>query len=133
MIRRPPRSTLFPYTTLFRSLQADTRRRLAVRPRDLLEAGEEGTRVLPAPDEGVDVFAVRGDRRQLDGTEVVLDPVRLDKPGRAALHGLAIGLRRIPDRERRVLDAVAVHAGEASDLRVGAPAASQDEPDVVLL
>src|SRR2546429_6649142 len=23
MIRRPPRSTLFPYTTLFRSLQAD--------------------------------------------------------------------------------------------------------------
>src|SRR5688572_32574934 len=24
MIRRPPRSTLFPYTTLFRSLQPDT-------------------------------------------------------------------------------------------------------------
>src|SRR3712207_8881600 len=26
MIRRPPRSTLFPYTTLFRSLQAPSRR-----------------------------------------------------------------------------------------------------------
>src|SRR3712207_7493222 len=26
MIRRPPRSTLFPYTTLFRSLRADCRR-----------------------------------------------------------------------------------------------------------
>src|SRR5258705_6069336 len=26
MIRRPPRSTLFPYTTLFRSLHADYRR-----------------------------------------------------------------------------------------------------------
>src|SRR3712207_8469503 len=25
MIRRPPRSTLFPYTTLFRSLKLDTR------------------------------------------------------------------------------------------------------------
>src|SRR5256885_12326799 len=25
MIRRPPRSTLFPYTTLFRSSQSDTR------------------------------------------------------------------------------------------------------------
>src|SRR2546427_11894419 len=25
MIRRPPRSTLFPYTTLFRSLEAQTR------------------------------------------------------------------------------------------------------------
>src|SRR2546427_7562433 len=30
MIRRPPRSTLFPYTTLFRSREA-TRRRLAER------------------------------------------------------------------------------------------------------
>src|SRR2546430_17430825 len=28
MIRRPPRSTLFPYTTLFRSLPAASRRRL---------------------------------------------------------------------------------------------------------
>jgi len=26
MIRRPPRSTLFPYTTLFRSLSAEMRR-----------------------------------------------------------------------------------------------------------
>src|SRR3989454_9247909 len=30
MIRRPPRSTLFPYTTLFRSLAASARRRLAL-------------------------------------------------------------------------------------------------------
>src|SRR5260221_1762994 len=29
MIRRPPRSTLFPYTTLFRSLQTDAQRRTA--------------------------------------------------------------------------------------------------------
>src|SRR3712207_6880892 len=35
MIRRPPRSTLFPYTTLFRSRQAArrTRRRRGDRPR----------------------------------------------------------------------------------------------------
>src|SRR2546427_5750254 len=36
MIRRPPRSTLFPYTTLFRSvapLDADERRRAACRRR----------------------------------------------------------------------------------------------------
>src|SRR2546430_9274268 len=35
MIRRPPRSTLFPYTTLFRSLRASSRgsvRRVAGRP-----------------------------------------------------------------------------------------------------
>src|SRR3712207_6944612 len=31
MIRRPPRSTLFPYTTLFRSLDADHRLRLRQR------------------------------------------------------------------------------------------------------
>src|SRR3712207_7710546 len=31
MIRRPPRSTLFPYTTLFRSLRT-TRRRSHIRP-----------------------------------------------------------------------------------------------------
>src|SRR5258708_31489460 len=28
MIRRPPRSTLFPYTTLFRSTTADARRKI---------------------------------------------------------------------------------------------------------
>src|SRR2546422_8019495 len=43
MIRRPPRSTLFPYTTLFRSLEArfslqDPQRRQVVL--DLLEGGE---------------------------------------------------------------------------------------------
>src|SRR5947207_7696939 len=30
MIRRPPRSTLFPYTTLFRSLSLDPDRRVAL-------------------------------------------------------------------------------------------------------
>src|SRR5438876_9142454 len=32
MIRRPPRSTLFPYTTLFRSVRSDTRARSASWP-----------------------------------------------------------------------------------------------------
>src|SRR5206468_8253896 len=39
MLRRPPRSTLFPYTTLFRSLVGDPfecRRRLHHRQRDLV-------------------------------------------------------------------------------------------------
>src|SRR5687767_15631575 len=49
MIRRPPRSTLFPYTTLFRSGVAGTARseRKALNVRDLeqLEANEtDGTR-----------------------------------------------------------------------------------------
>src|SRR3712207_8433402 len=33
MIRRPPRSTLFPYTTLFRSTHPDKRARVRVRAR----------------------------------------------------------------------------------------------------
>src|SRR3712207_8374451 len=33
MIRRPPRSTLFPYTTLFRSVHAESGLRLQLRPR----------------------------------------------------------------------------------------------------
>src|SRR3989442_6821895 len=40
MIRRPPRSTLFPYTTLFRSVFRSTRRPLyAGVPGELLPAG----------------------------------------------------------------------------------------------
>src|SRR5258706_9846512 len=35
MIRRPPRSTLFPYTTLFRSLSRDFPRRAPIRCRRL--------------------------------------------------------------------------------------------------
>src|SRR3712207_9013204 len=42
MIRRPPRSTLFPYTTLFRSIEifVDTQER-GPRDRDMSEAGQE--------------------------------------------------------------------------------------------
>src|SRR3712207_7211016 len=41
MIRRPPRSTLFPYTTLFRSLLAVETQPLVLRPRDGHVAGLE--------------------------------------------------------------------------------------------
>src|SRR5438270_1482475 len=39
MIRRPPRSTLFPYTTLFRSRSASTGALCALDRRELLGAG----------------------------------------------------------------------------------------------
>src|SRR2546428_6678396 len=45
MIRRPPRSTLFPYTTLFRSLISHLPRRVATPPRtsrDILSFHQEG-------------------------------------------------------------------------------------------
>src|SRR3712207_7394971 len=40
MIRRPPRSTLFPYTTLFRSLRVAVRGHEALEPALLLEDGD---------------------------------------------------------------------------------------------
>src|SRR2546421_7582327 len=48
MIRRPPRSTLFPYTTLFRSLPWDTTRGvpLAISAED--EAGNVASRGIPS-------------------------------------------------------------------------------------
>src|SRR5256885_15646929 len=50
MIRRPPRSTLFPYTTLFRSVvDRDRDRDARVGRRELLEREQVGERVEPHP------------------------------------------------------------------------------------
>src|SRR5207244_9224692 len=54
MIRRPPRSTLFPYTTLFRSVQPDPRGRCRPgSPEDPVaqpDRSEEHTSELQSPD-----------------------------------------------------------------------------------
>src|SRR5947207_5736205 len=47
-MRRPPRSTLFPYTTLFRSIARDDTAR-AVQPRVWRYAGACGRRIEPDP------------------------------------------------------------------------------------
>src|SRR5258707_13636525 len=58
MIRRPPRSTLFPYTTLFRSTEAEWEASAAARSDDL----SIPKRRFPWGDEPADVT-----RAQLDG------------------------------------------------------------------
>src|SRR2546427_9606082 len=58
MIRRPPRSTLFPYTTLFRS--------------GFHLAGVNWGRDLPEP-EVADIRNVRAGDRALDGGELKID------------------------------------------------------------
>src|SRR5258708_22237927 len=57
MIRRPPRSTLFPYTTLFRSGRLGTRDQRPIiwlprtsRPYQLMQRSEEHTSELQSPD-----------------------------------------------------------------------------------
>src|SRR2546427_7488025 len=57
MIRRPPRSTLFPYTTLFRSARAAASR--------LSRLGARRGRVLPTSD----LPAVQGDPREAHRSE----------------------------------------------------------------
>src|SRR2546426_8976634 len=52
MIRRPPRSTLFPYTTLFRSLDrlsVDTIRTLSIDAVQQARSGHPGTPMALAP------------------------------------------------------------------------------------
>src|SRR5689334_24015327 len=53
MIRRPPRSTLFPYTTLFRSLSAARPRNFTARPNSIgwewSGVGFRGARVASPP------------------------------------------------------------------------------------
>src|SRR2546425_4802642 len=53
MIRRPPRSTLFPYTTLFRSISDAARFAEFAHPTDLAQAGNgrTGTASRAVPDE----------------------------------------------------------------------------------
>src|SRR2546422_10263666 len=74
MIRRPPRSTLFPYTTLFRSRTAPRGRRLGVLP-DRRPARGGGSRTGSG-------------RARLD----------VDRPARG---GARAGHRRRPARDRR--------------------------------
>src|SRR3712207_8387093 len=63
MIRRPPRSTLFPYTTLFRSLLEEVRRRLvAEHPRLGEPSGEDPGQLAAAAPEVQDV-ALEEDRK----------------------------------------------------------------------
>src|SRR2546427_4384241 len=50
MIRRPPRSTLFPYTTLFRSPLAARRNREDRRPEQASPHVLQQRRVAPSPD-----------------------------------------------------------------------------------
>src|SRR5258708_30923875 len=47
MIRRPPRSTLFPYTTLFRSVPLGSRKLACCSPRHVAIAVREGDECVP--------------------------------------------------------------------------------------
>src|SRR2546421_11715107 len=102
MIRRPPRSTLFPYTTLFRSRDERRQANTEGEPvRGLVEEVAEGVRGDPPP-----AGEPRAQRRR-----PVLGPVPLGlrRPGGPGLGGLGLGppprrapqIRREPRHDRR--------------------------------
>src|SRR3989475_11535745 len=104
MIRRPPRSTLFPYTTLFRSQHVRhyraTPRRHALRPEAHLRPGAPGAAL-----EGGIRLRVPGAGRRLPGTRervrtTVCFPTHRDGPG-AYVSGARGGEG---GRDRRQLD-----------------------------
>src|SRR3712207_9079060 len=75
MIRRPPRSTLLPYTTLFRSLAAIALSSDAGHNLDLLRQPQRQPQLIGRP-RGVFVLLVRGDdiRRRSHLVEELHDP-----------------------------------------------------------
>src|SRR3712207_9181256 len=69
MIRRPPRSTLFPYTTLFRSFRTAPRRRIKQKAPAFLEANTTvsyGSSLESVPTVGWD--GAQGSRRSEEHT-----------------------------------------------------------------
>src|SRR5688572_26797561 len=91
MLRRPPRSTLFPYTTLFRSLD-HTLRRSAQRERigrNVLRDGRAGADIRAAADaDRRDELRVGADERAIfdDGLVFVLTVVVARDRARADVH-----------------------------------------------
>src|SRR2546422_8613476 len=73
MIRRPPRSTLFPYTTLFRSLDLED------------GIGRRLRHLVPDPLRRVDPDG-EGRARRLGGIEAPQPPQRLAEPLRSEEH-----------------------------------------------
>src|SRR2546427_11589247 len=65
MIRRPPRSTLFPYTTLFRSIVEKRDQVLDDPVHEASAVGIEALLLVPGPDpeEGLDAYCRRLDRK----------------------------------------------------------------------
>src|SRR2546426_6442567 len=79
MIRRPPRSTLFPYTTLFRSLHEAALRTRHHQPEAHVEADDRlgataRTRSPPGRLDGVAVAVTGGDRKstRLNSSHLVI-------------------------------------------------------------
>src|SRR3712207_8975800 len=101
MIRRPPRSTLFPYTTLFRSLVDDDAALLEVTS---IVLASEGYRVVTAEDGTEALRALRSEEHtsELQSRQYLVCRLLLEKKDDGADHplgqpALAAAARLLPD------------------------------------
>src|SRR2546425_9992868 len=112
MIRRPPRSTLFPYTTLFRSLRADELTAAASisadeadlgRLRLQLEAGEAAARTRREEIHTFDLEIDRIQERLRAGREQATDLEARLAEGEQEMSALR---SRISEQETRLAEAI---------------------------
>src|SRR2546430_17121463 len=100
MIRRPPRSTLFPYTTLFRSVRLRA------------GAGTEDPRVvLPGDRHGLHLH---GGALERHVDQEALTQRELERRAARRLEAEGAGLERVGATHRHVLEVVATVVGRAA-------------------
>src|SRR2546428_8663116 len=123
MIRRPPRSTLFPYTTLFRSLRMESRV-LAVRvPDAITDCLHQRERVHRLPEEvaGIEIDAEVGAKMAGAGEGLEVEDVRTRVKLEADQE-----VRMLAPRELRDLEPVRCYA--LSPLPIGDPLEVRQPP-----
>src|SRR5687767_14061759 len=113
MIRRPPRSTLFPYTTLFRSAP-----RLAGRPAGALQEVRRGAeRVGHRVDDIAAAVAVEVDRRALESGRHELGLAERARPRAGERLGPHVAALQDAQRRDQLAAKVALAPAEARDRR----------------
>src|SRR5256884_5893764 len=115
MIRRPPRSTLFPYTTLFRSIREGGKKIVVAFSGDIGRYGQPILNEPTTPSSNADVLiceSTYGDREHQDGNpeELLAQIVNrvVKRGGSIVIPAFAIGrtqtfmyyLRRLEDQQR---------------------------------
>src|SRR2546430_13931722 len=118
MIRRPPRSTLFPYTTLFRSLLRLLARRRIAWDRGLLQLGDE----LRGRHELHDALLGRGEQH-VERLDARVEPEALELGEDPVGVVLVVGRADVVRARRQVAHVLAQRVGRRDCTELGLPVA----------
>src|SRR3989449_7062151 len=128
MIRRPPRSTLFPYTTLFRSVPTDLHGPISTGPRGnrvYFGYGTGGNGVLQIVDREK---LLKGPKEPTDANLVYPQIVRVDLPADAGAHTALplLGMRLPEFANQKLRPGTAAAAGVEHDHDDATPVRTQE-------